>query len=184
MGKFHRTKAGRIEPCAASVRACPLGSESHYQSLAEAVAAPRYDSQEVERSWEEALAGDRDADRKMSFIERHGLELHDGGVYAQGEYGDFVNLKKEDQERFTQILDRTDWNADSGGHDTVWVAGEPIDGAGAHQFFGCLNSGLDVIESSCREFGSYDQVAPWQEPILLEEALAMRQALREIEARS
>lgn len=37
--KFHITRAGRIEPCGARVRACPLGEANHYASLTEAVAA-------------------------------------------------------------------------------------------------------------------------------------------------
>ena len=39
MSKFHITKAGRTEPCGATVRACPLGEANHYDSLAEAVQA-------------------------------------------------------------------------------------------------------------------------------------------------
>lgn len=37
--KFHITRAGRTEPCTATVRACPLGEENHFGSLAEVVAA-------------------------------------------------------------------------------------------------------------------------------------------------
>lgn len=37
--KFHITRAGRTEPCTATVRACPLGEENHFGSLAEAVSA-------------------------------------------------------------------------------------------------------------------------------------------------
>lgn len=36
MAKFHITKAGKTEPCRAKVKACPLGEENHFDSLAEA----------------------------------------------------------------------------------------------------------------------------------------------------
>lgn len=39
MPKFHKTAAGRIEPCNAVVRACPLGASNHYESQYEAVVA-------------------------------------------------------------------------------------------------------------------------------------------------
>ncbi|MEQ6896272.1 hypothetical protein [Microbacterium sp. KR10-403] len=38
MAKFHVTKAGKTEPCGATVRACPLGEANHFASLEEAVA--------------------------------------------------------------------------------------------------------------------------------------------------
>jgi len=46
---FHRTKAGRIEPCGATKRPCPLGESAHFESIKEAVAASlTVPSQELE----------------------------------------------------------------------------------------------------------------------------------------
>ncbi|MDQ1130935.1 hypothetical protein [Microbacterium sp. SORGH_AS_0888] len=39
MARFHRTTDGQVGACTASLRACPYGKESHFDSQAEAVAA-------------------------------------------------------------------------------------------------------------------------------------------------
>lgn len=39
MARFHRTTDGQVGACTASLRACPYGEESHFDSKAEAVAA-------------------------------------------------------------------------------------------------------------------------------------------------
>lgn len=60
--KFHITKAGRTEPCGATVKACPLGEANHYGSLQEAVqasiagvtpAAPAEKKQTPAQAWKE-----------------------------------------------------------------------------------------------------------------------------------
>lgn len=56
MPKFHKTKAGRIEPCGAAVRACPLGEASHFDSITAAmrgavVKKPHIDTNGNEGDW-------------------------------------------------------------------------------------------------------------------------------------
>ena len=68
MAKFHITKAGKTEPCRASQRACPLGEENHYPSLAEAARAsadrptpnhkPKQGASQAWKAWRDEASGD------------------------------------------------------------------------------------------------------------------------------
>lgn len=72
--KFHITKAGRTEPCGATVKACPLGEANHYGSLQEAVqasiagvtpTAPAEKKQTPAQAWKEWAVEGRESREKV-----------------------------------------------------------------------------------------------------------------------
>lgn len=72
--KFHITKAGRTEPCGATVKACPLGEANHYGSLQEAVqasiagvatASPAEKKQTPAQAWKEWAVDGRESREKV-----------------------------------------------------------------------------------------------------------------------